>query len=219
MTARTTDDGERGASEAGRRRPRRGWARGVLLRRLLALALVLLAGLETLRPATATDQPPVLVTTRDLAPGTTLRPADVREVPLARALRPRGVLSHPSEAVDRVLAGAARQGEPLTDVRLVDSSLTGVTPSSETVTNVPLRVADPEVVDYLFAGRRVDVVAVRTQDSDTELLAADARVAAVRAPDPGQSGKGRLIIVELPRQTAARVAAVALGQPVTVTLR
>ena len=54
------------------------------------------------------------------------------------------------------------------------------------------------------------------------MLAADAAVLTVLAaePDgPGQAGRGRLVLVALPRAEAARVAAAALSEQVAVTLR
>ena len=55
------------------------------------------------------------------------------------------------------------------------------------------------------------------------MLAADATVVTVRSDageHPAGAGRpGRLVVVAMPRDTATRVAAVSLGQPVTVTLR
>lgn len=191
----------------------------VLLRRALALALLVFAAATAFRPVPPAERPVALVVTRDLAPGSTLRAGDVRQTPIPAELLPRGALREPDQVVDRILAGAARQGETLTDVRLVDSSISAMAAADTSMTNVPLRLSDPEIAEFLFTGSRVDIVALDAKNGDSPLLAADARVVAIRAADPRPGAKGRLIVVELPRQTAPRVAAVALEQPVTVTLR
>lgn len=85
-------------------------------RRLLAALLAAIAAVSGL--AAARPRPHgvrVLVAARDLAAGTTLRPADlaVRDLP-ARTV-PSGVVTR---AAGRTLSGPVRRGEPLTDVRL-----------------------------------------------------------------------------------------------------
>jgi Flp pilus assembly protein CpaB len=170
------------------------------------------------RPEPSDTAPLILVAAHDLAPGSPLRAEDVRQRRTPTDLVPLGALREPEDVTDRVLVGAARQGEPLTDVRLVNSSVRAAFSTGDSTTNVPLRLSDPEIGDYLYAGCRVDVVALSPGSRDSPLLAADARVVAIRSGGTGQA-KGRLIVVELSRATAARVAAVALEQPVTVTLR
>ncbi|GAA3432368.1 hypothetical protein [Kutzneria kofuensis] len=111
-----------------------------------------------------------------------------------------------------MLTGAARAGEPITDVRLVGPENTLLATGNPDAVAVPVRLTDAAVADLLRPGSRVDVV------GDPAVLANDAVVVAVR-PSEGASAKGRLVVVALPRQAAAKVAAASLAQSVTVTLR
>jgi hypothetical protein len=120
------------------------------------------------------------------------------------------------------LGGALRAGEPITDVRLIDSGLAGSPPGSSAVS---VRLADPAVADLLHPGVRVDVITQDPTQSDGSppasgaLLASDAIVLTVRDADTAPGQRGRLVVLGLPEQVATRVAAVSLRQPVTVTLR
>ena len=134
----------------------------------------------------------------------------IRSLPAAYA--PAGTITDAGAAVGRVLAGAARSGETITDVRLVGPANTLLATGSPDAVAVPVRLTDAAVADLLRPGSRVDVV------GDPGVLANDAVVVVVR-PSEGVSAKGRLVVVALPRQLAAKVAAASLAQPVTVTLR
>jgi hypothetical protein len=61
------------------------------------------------------------------------------------------------------------------------------------------------------------VVTVGASTSEPVVLAAAADVLAVLPPDPASSGQ--LVLVAMPAQTAARVAAASLTEQVAVTLR
>jgi Flp pilus assembly protein CpaB len=206
--------------------------RGPWVRRGLAAALLVLALALALRPDPSGARPtaPVLVARHDLTAGSTLAAGDVvlRQVPTD--LRPAGALATIRAAAGHVLGGALRSGEPITDVRLIDSGLAGSAPGSSAV---PVRLADPDVADLLHPGVRVDVVTIDPNQRDDPsitppvdpsrasgaLLASDAIVLTVRDADPTPGQRGRLVVLALPEQVATRVAAVSLRQPVTVTLR
>lgn len=136
------------------------------LRRLLAArrrvvaavlaGLAVLCGLSAVRPA----GPPtvlVLAAARDLAPGAPLGLADLRAVALPASVVPAGALRPGAEVLGRLVAGAVRQGEPLTDVRLVGPGLfAALAPGSVAV---PVRFADAGGTALLRAGDRIDVLA------------------------------------------------------------
>ena len=86
---------------------------------------------------------------------------------------------------------------------------------------VPVRLADPDVAGLLVPGSRVDVITPGPAADRPVVLAADAAVVTVVAAESGALGqaRGRLVLVTLPRADAARVAAAALADQVTVTLR
>lgn len=200
---------------------RRGNGPGMLLlRRVAAAALLLLAGILVLRSETgaAVDEVPVLVAAHDLAPGSSLRPDDVSVRRIPSELAPEGALREPGDVEGRVLAGAARSGETITDVRLVGAALTDIATGRDEHAAVPIRLADPAVADLLYPGRKVDVIAAATRSGDADVLAERVPVVAVR-PAEGRQERGRLVVVGLPAPRAAAVASAALEHPVTVTLR
>lgn len=162
----------------------------------------------------------MLVTTRDIAAGSRLHSGDLRVVQVPRSVLPAGVLNHRGAAAGRVLAGAARRGEPMTDARLVGPAGGRATGGPGTAA-VPVRLADAAVAGLLRPGDRVDVVTVDDSDGG-EVLASNATVVTVTAAGGsrlGDRGGGRVVLLGLPVGAATRVAAVSLNQPVAVTLR
>ncbi|RSM81386.1 hypothetical protein DL991_07545 [Amycolatopsis sp. WAC 01375] len=196
-----------------------------LLRRWLALSL-LLSGVVTLfLPASARGTPgtATVASARDLPAGTMLRAGDLKLVDLPDDVRPQGALGRSDSAEGRMLVGAARAGEPLTDVRLVDAAIPGSgDPESSTV---PVRLADAGVAELLRPGQRVDVVAAAEAGREASVLASMAVVAAVgeqgdrEAKTSGAGSKGPLVLLSLPSAIATRVAATSLERSIAVTLR
>ncbi|EMD27263.1 SAF domain-containing protein [Amycolatopsis azurea] len=196
-----------------------------LLRRWLALSL-LLSGLVVLfLPASARGAPGIatVVSARDLPAGSLLRAGDLELVDLPDDVRPQGATGQRSSVEGRMLVGAARAGEPLTDVRLLDAAIPGSgDPESSTV---PVRLADAGVAELLRPGQRVDVVAAAEAGREASVLASMAVVAAVGEQgtrDPktlGTGSKGPLVLLSLPSEIATRVAATSLERSIAVTLR
>jgi pilus assembly protein CpaB len=196
-----------------------------MLRRVVAAVLVLVAAALALRPQPGLTT--VLVAAHDLAPGSTLVAADVRAQQVPAELVPAGAITDVSGVDGRVLAGAARQGEPITDVRLLGAQLARLlAPDPESAT-VPLRLSDPEVAGLLAPGSAVDVVGVSEHEHEPTVLAERAMVLAVvedaAAASVGRglaaNQRGRLVVVTLPRRAATQVAAASLSQSITVPLR
>lgn len=193
---------------------RRGgrWPRN--LRRVAAAALVLTAALLLLTPPRPAPGRPVVVLTRGLPVGAVLQPADLTTTPLLEP--PEGALADTGPAVGRILAGAARRGEVLTDVRLVDPI--GPQPGPGRVA-VPIRPADATVVDLLRPGMHVAVVTV-TDDGAAAALVPDAVVLLVGTSE-GSSGQRRdrdpPVVLAVPQDSADQVVAAALTG--TVALR
>ncbi|MDT7707853.1 MAG: hypothetical protein QOG20_3460, partial [Pseudonocardiales bacterium] len=103
----------------------------------------------------------------------------------------------------------------LTDTRLVGAGpAAGAGPDGAAV---PIRLADAGVAALLVPGSRVDVVTVGGSTDRPVVLASDASVLAVLAEDA--AGRGRLVMVAMPREIATRVAAASLSEQVAVTLR
>ena len=189
------------------------WRRNLLLRRAACVILLALALVTAIAPAPGSARAPVVVTAVDLQAGRTVRAADLALRLWPPELVPAGAMRDPMAADGRVLVGAARAGEPITDVRLI-----GAAPApGGTSAAVPIRLGDAAVAALLVPGRRVDVVTIGQRSDQPVLLAEDAVVLAVLAEDPRV--RGRLVMVSMPRDIATRVAAASLADQVTVTLR
>ncbi|OCB26883.1 flagellar biosynthesis protein FlgA [Mycobacterium malmoense] len=204
------------------------WTRTVLARRVAAGGLVVLAGLAALRSNPAGDYADVVVADHDLRPGAALTPADVRlEKRLATTL-PDGALADVSAVAGSTLAGPARRGEVLTDVRLLGSRLAEAAIASKAGPGariVPLRLADSALIDLVRVGDVVDVLTAPasgtpdTPQAVPRVVATDAIVVLVSAKSKAQAADGdRVVLVALPARVANTVAGSALGQAVTLTL-
>lgn len=215
-----------------------GWARVALLRRAGAGLLAALALVLALAPDGSADEAPVLVTVRDLAPGAVIRAPDLAVRSWPSALVPAGAIRGVPDAEGRVVAGAVRAGEALTDLRLVGVELTARAGGPDAAA-VPLRPADPAVAALLAPGTVVDVVTLgpgrdapgprpgaaeagADAGPGAEVIAERATVLSV-VPAPaqgaGRAGGGPLVLVALPRDAATAVAAASLAGEIAVTLR
>jgi pilus assembly protein CpaB len=191
-----------------------GWRRLALLRRIAAGLLALLALVLALAPEPAAGVP-VLVAAVDVPAGSTLRGPDLAVRRWPAELVPSGALREPAAADGRVLVGAARAGEPVTDTRLAGpAAVLGAPPGAAAV---PVRLADEGVGALLVPGSSVDVVTVGARSDEPIVLATAAAVLAVLPPESPSSG--RLVLVAMPAQIAARVAAASLTDQVAITLR
>jgi Flp pilus assembly protein CpaB len=192
-----------------------GWRRLALLRRSAAAVLAAVALVLALAPRTGAGGVPLVVAAVDLPAGSTLRAEQlaIREWPAE--LTPTGAVREVAGAAGRILVGAARSGEPLTDVRLAGAGL-GLG-SGAGAAAVPVRLADAGVAAVLVPGNRVDLVTVGARTDEPLVLAAAATVLAVLPEDSRTSG--RLVLVATAPGQAARVAAAALTDQVAVTLR
>jgi pilus assembly protein CpaB len=192
------------------------WRRAVLARRLAAAALLVLALTLALRPADA-GAADVVVVARDVAPGAVLTGADLTVRRWPADIVPAGVVTTAEAAEGRVVAGALRAGEPVTDLRLAGPALAAAATGTPDAAAVPVRLADPDVATLLTPGTRVDVIT-----GGGAVLAESAVVLTVLEPGgavPGAAARGRSALVALPRALATRVAAASLSEEVAVTLR
>ncbi len=198
------------------------WTRTVLARRIAAGALVVLAAIAALRSDPAGDYAPVVVAEHDLRPGAALTAADVRLEKRLAATVPEGSPAEIGAVLGSTLAGPARRGEVLTDVRLLGSRLAEAAAGARIV---PLHPADGALIDLVRPGDVVDVLAApantsaETTHAAPKVLATDAVVVLVSAREKIQAaGADRVVLVALPAGVANTVAGAALGQTVTLTL-
>lgn len=200
------------------------WTRTVLARRVAAGGLVVLAGVAALRSNPSGEFAQVVVAERDLRPGTALTAADVRLEKRLTTTVPDGSQTDVGAMVGATLAGPARRGEVLTDVRLLGSRLAELT-AGPGARIVPLHLADGALIDLVRAGDVVDVLAAPTSgpqesgQTTPKVVATDAVVVLVSAKEKVQAADSdRVVLVALPARVANTVAGSTLGQAVTLTL-
>lgn len=198
------------------------WRRRLLTAGLLAGAMAFALHVLAPPPAPVIG---VVVAARDLTAGSELADG-ARVVDRPATSVPAGALTAvPARAV---LAAPVRRGEVLTDVRLVGpSALRGLGPG---LVAAPVRVADAEEAALLHVGDVVDVLAARPAIDDTgdtddtaRLVASAVRVLSVPTPDHGPlsgvASDGALLLVATTAPTAARLAASAVTDRLSVVLR
>jgi Flp pilus assembly protein CpaB len=198
------------------------WSRTLAARRVLAGGLVVLAAVAAWRDDPRADHTEVVVTTRDLSPGTELTADDVRLESRTASTIPDGSRADVAAVVGATLAGPARRGEVVTDVRLLGPRL-AESAAGPDARIVPLPLADAALVDLVRPGDIVDIVAAPAssdEETSARLIATDAVVVLVSAKESGSSrgSAGRVVLVALPAAAAKTVAGVALVQAVTLTL-
>ena len=191
---------------------------------MAAGALVVLAGVATLRSNPDDDRAEVVVAARDLRPGAALTSDDVRLEKRSATTLPDGSQADLDAVVGSTLASPTRRGEVLTDVRLLGSRLAEST-AGPGARIVPLHLADSALIDLVRVGDVVDVLAAPATDSQAaaqavgKVVATDAVVVLVSAKQKAQAtDSDRVVLVALPARVANTVAGSALGQAVTLTL-
>jgi Flp pilus assembly protein CpaB len=193
------------------------WTRTVAARRVAAGALVVLAAVAALRSDPHGDQTDIVVATRDLSPGVELTVTDVRLERRSTATVPDGSRATVDEVVGQTLAGPARRGEVLTDVRLLGPRL-AQSAAGPDARIVPLHLADTALLDLVRPGDVVDVLAAADDDVDPRVVATDAIVVLVSEKPKGPgAGSARVVLVALPAHAANDVAGATLMQAVTLT--
>ncbi|MEP9384752.1 RcpC/CpaB family pilus assembly protein [Nocardioides cheoyonin] len=187
-------------------------------RRLLAFLLTaaaVAAGLHAARPA-----PPqtvaLTVAARDLPAGTVIAPADLTTVRVPPGGVPHGVVARP---VGSTLAAPLREGEPVTDLRLVGPGLAVGHPD---LVALPVRFPDAGMAGLLHVGDRVDLYATDPATARTTPVTDDALVLALPADDSATSANvtgngvtnalgGRLVVVGVTESSVETVTAAGVG--------
>lgn len=189
-------------------------------RRIAAGGLVLLAAVAALRPDPGEHRARVVVASHDLSPGTELTADDVRLETRSAPTIPDGSPSDVDAVVGATLAGPARRGEVLTDVRLLGRRL-AESAAGPDARIVPVHPADGALIDLVRPGDVVDVVAATEGSAQAapHVVATDAIVVSVSAKTKGQgTTSDRVVLVALPAASATAVAGAALVATVTLIL-
>jgi len=170
----------------------------------------------TAAPAASTS---VLVAARDLAAGLTVGPDDLHMAERVTGELPDGALTSASQAVGRVVTGAVRRGEVITDRRLLGPGLSASLEAG--VVASPVRLVDLEVAALLRPGDRVDILAAGDGATTATVVASDVLVLAVplaESEGPADVGPIGLVVVAVDQETAGLLAAAAASSILTATL-
>ena len=209
-----------------------GHRRGVVVRRAIAVALLIAALASAL--SAAKELPRVPVFSRDLPAGAELALADVDLAHLPSSSIPdSAVAAKPEELTGRVITAAAGKGEVITDARLLGeelvSSLVGGSEAAA-ARMIPVKLAEPDIIPHLHHGDTVDVVtAVDAASSPSDVgegeapTAPTARVIAtggrvVSTSSAEGEASSSTVLLALPHDHANDVAAASLSQPLTVVI-
>ena len=180
-----------------------------MLRRSLAAALMILAGVTAVRPTPVAHGISVLTLAHDVQAGHRLTAEDLTTRVVGTV--PDGALDTPGAVEGRTMAGAGRRGEILTDLRLVPADGPDPGPGRRALTVRPI---DPAAVELLSPGVHVSVVGLDIDGAAT-VLTADAVVLAI--PEPSGAGSAlRPLLVAVPDRDADRVSAATLAGDVAV---
>ena len=198
---------------------RRAGRRVLARRRPLAAACAALAVLTAVQAASDEPHPTVevLVAAADLPGGRTVLPGDLAVATFRADSVPSGTVPLESDAVGRVLAAPVRQGEALTDLRLVTPGLLDGYPG---LVATPVRIADAASVSLLRVGDRLDLVAADPEGRTAVPVARTAPVIAV--PDRGSTDqdlqRGGLVVVAVPEQQALALARLGVSHVLSYVL-
>ncbi|WP_375487896.1 SAF domain-containing protein [uncultured Jatrophihabitans sp.] len=154
----------------------------------------------------------VVVGTRALPAGHTLRAGDLRVVRWPASLHPPSTVADPRLLIGKRCSGALGRGEPVTAPRILGAGIAaGLSPG---VGAVPIEVADERSADYVHAGTTIDVLAgpapdvagsgdTGSDDHDVQVVASRVTVLGVM---PGGEGRPAVVLIAGDRATALRVA-------------
>lgn len=188
----------------------------MVVRRSVAVVLVIIAVVVSVRDHRVAAGQAVVVAAHDLLPGRVLTAADMAVVRAPGDLVPAGAVRLSSDGTGRTVTSTMRAGEIVTDARLLSARLAGQLTGVSDARLVPVRLSDETVADLLREGDVVDVL-----DESTRVLARDAVVALSAAT--GSSGltgtkKSRPVLLAMAAAPAQKVAAVGLQSALTVIL-
>ena len=191
-------------------------------RRKLAVLAAVSAVLTGISAAMPEEPPgvPVLRTTRPLAGGTTLQPADVAVVRVPASLVPDEALRTPNAVLGKVLVAPQTEGQILTALDVLTSRVVG---PGQVV--APLRLPDAEVASVIRVGDRVDVVAADPETRSARVIATSVRVVTIPQPladrgiGPPNDAGGALLLVEVDPADATRLAGAAAAAQLSVVFR
>ncbi|KSU58458.1 MULTISPECIES: SAF domain-containing protein [unclassified Gordonia (in: high G+C Gram-positive bacteria)] len=197
---------------------RPGWTRSLLVRRVVAAALVIAAVVVGMTGTRADGDVEVVVAAHELRPGQVVDVADLQSRRIAGATVPGGALTHAGPAIGKTVTGRVRSGEIMTDTRLLSSRLPADLTGDDDARLVPIRLSDEAVTALLRPGDVVDVLT-----DEAEVLARRAVVAlhAAETQSGGIAPGGTAaapVLLAMDATSAHRVAAAGLDTALAVVM-
>ncbi|WP_374613338.1 SAF domain-containing protein [Gordonia sp. (in: high G+C Gram-positive bacteria)] len=197
---------------------RPGWTRSLLVRRVVAAALVLAAVVVGVTGTRADGDVEVVVAAHELRPGQVVDVGDLQSRRIVAGTVPGGALAEAGPAIGKTVTGRVRRGEIMTDTRLLSSRLPADLTGDDDARLVPIRLSDDAVTALLRPG---DVVDVLTEEA--EVLARRAVVAlhAAESQSGGIAPGGTAaapVLLAMDAASAHRVAAAGLDTALAVVL-
>ncbi len=202
-----------------------GFARTLLLRRILAVSLLLAAVLITLS-SRSSDQASAFRYTRDLHAGEVLQEGDIERVDvpeaLAQELRKDDLLGRIT-LLDRKNGSLAAVGDVL-DPELTSAAVGEIssTAPGQSAHIVPLTLVDATVATMLVPGDTVTVLSAGDEHAPARIIAEGAQVIfaghQAKAGNTGTQRELQGVLLRLDAQAAQAVAAASLAQPLAVVI-
>ncbi|AZA09669.1 hypothetical protein [Corynebacterium pseudopelargi] len=202
-----------------------GFARTLLIRRILAICL-LLAAISIALSSRASDQATALRYTRDVAAGEVLQEGDIEQIGVAQHLA-QGLQA--SDVVGRIAlldrrAGSLAAAGDVLDPELTSAAVGEISPhhDGQQAHIVPLTLVDATAATMLVPGDTVTVLSAGTDDAPAQIIAEGAQVIFAGQKDKGGNvGSQRElqgVLLRLDAQSAQAVAAASLSQPLAVVI-
>jgi pilus assembly protein CpaB len=192
------------------------WHRRLLAGGLAAGAVAL--AIHAVEPATAPTTT-LIAAARDVPGGSVLTASDLRTIDVATEVVPSGAVTSTDMATGQRVAGPIRDGEIITDVRLVTTAL--LEGWGADVAAVPVRIADAAAVQLVKPGDHIDILAAPTSgEGDVTVVAAAVPVLSTPAAEPGGAlAEGGLVVVAAGADQAGSLAAASVTARLSLALR
>lgn len=202
-----------------------GWRRTRDLRRILAIALLIVAFALTIHSMTDTNSQ-VLIATQDIPAGTQISAEMVAKESVPEILKPEGSYHSDEEITGSITATTIRKKEVITPSRILGSELTTELVTSNTTvsendppTMVPVVIADSTIIPLLHHGDTVNIVSQGQQEHEPRVIAAGGKVVSTGISTKDDTQKNNsTILIALPQSAAHSVAGASLNTPLTVVI-
>lgn len=173
--------------------------------------LAVLFGLSALQPSTPGT--PVVVSRHDLRGGALIDAGDLRTVTMAPGSKASHSWSAPHELIGRRIAAPMRQGEVLTDYRLLEPGL--LAGYGKGLVLATIHIADPTQLAALRVGDHVNVIGTDPQgEAGSTIIARRAVIVSLpRMTDRAESAALALAVSE---EAGLRLATAGLGARMSV---